>query len=73
MVPTVEYVMGTQQLLRFATSRATQWYVDINQVSRHNAMTASTALAQLRLEHIEVEQFLALHQRRHDVFARRTG
>ena len=42
--------MGTQQLFRFATSRATQWYVDINQVSRRNAMVASTALAQRRLE-----------------------
>ena len=65
--------MGTQQLVRFATKRATQWYVDINQVSRRNAMVASTALAQRRLEHHEVEEFLALHQRRHDVFARRTG
>ena len=65
--------MGTQQLFRFATSRATQWYVDINQVSRRNAMVASTALAQRRLEYIEVEEFLALHQPRHDVFARRTG
>jgi hypothetical protein len=65
--------MGTQQLLRFATRRATQWYVDLNQVSRRNAMAASTALAQRRLEYLDVEEFLALHQRRHDIFARRTG
>ncbi len=65
--------MGTQQLLRFATSRATQWYVDINQVSRRNAMVASTALAQRRLEYNEVEEFLALHQHRHEHPIRRTG
>ena len=58
--------MGTQQLLRFATRHATQWYVDINQVSRQNAMVASTTLAQRRLEYIEVEEFLVLHQRRYD-------
>ena len=65
--------MGIQQLLRFAARRATQWYADVDQVSRRNAMVASTALAQRRLEHIEVEEFLALHQPRHDAFARRTG
>jgi hypothetical protein len=65
--------MGTQQLLRFATRSATQWYVDINQVSRRNAMVASTALAQRRLEYNEVEEFLALHLHRHDALARRTG
>ncbi|MFZ0140961.1 MAG: hypothetical protein WAL70_07745 [Aeromicrobium sp.] len=58
-------MMGTQQLLRFATRRATRWYVDLDQVSRRNAMVASTALAQRRLEHVEVEEFLALHQMRH--------
>jgi hypothetical protein len=57
--------MGTQQLLRFATRRATGWYVDLDQVSRRNAMVASTALAQRRLEYVEVEEFLALHQARH--------
>ena len=64
MLPTVKHVMGTQQLLRLATGRATRWYVDIDQVSRRNAMVASTALAQRRLEYVEVEEFLALHQRR---------
>ncbi len=66
MLPTVKCVMGTQQLLRLATKRATQWYVDIDQVSRRNAMVASTALAQRRLEYVEVEEFLALHQNRHE-------
>ena len=66
MLPTVELVMGTQQLLRFATRRATQWYADIDQVSVRNAMVASTALAQRRLENVEAEEFLALHQSRHE-------
>ena len=66
MLPTVMCVMGTQQLLRFATRRATGWYVDLDQVSRRNAMVASTALAQRRLEYVEVEEFLALHQMRHE-------
>jgi hypothetical protein len=57
--------MGAQQLLRFATRHATRWYVDLDQVSRRNAMVASTALAQRRLEYVEVEEFLALHQLRH--------
>ena len=64
MLPTVKSVMGTQELLRL-TRRATRWYVDIDQVSRRNAMVASTALAQRRLEYVEVEEFLALHQTRH--------
>jgi hypothetical protein len=72
-LPTVDLVMGTQRLLRFAARRATQWYVDINQMSRRNAMAASTALAQRRLEYIEVEEFLALHQRQDALLARRTG
>jgi len=66
VLSSVELVMGTQQLLRFAARRATQWYADIDQASVRNAMAASTALAQRRLEYIEVEEFLALHQRRHE-------
>ena len=66
MLSSVDHVMGTQQLLRFATRRATQWYVDIDQASVRNARIASTALAQRRLEYIEVEEYLALHQRRHE-------
>jgi hypothetical protein len=45
--------------------------------SRRNALVASTALTQRRREHLEVEEFLARHQRRHDaravVAVRRTG
>jgi hypothetical protein len=50
--------MGTQQLLRLATG----WFADLDQVSRRNAMVASTALAQRRLEYVEVEEFLALRR-----------
>ncbi len=56
--------MGIQELLRLTARRTTQWLADLDQVSRRNAMVASTALAQRRLEHAEVEQFLALHQLR---------
>ena len=66
MLSSVDHVMGTQQLLRFAARHATQWYVDIDQASVRNARLASTALAQRRLEYIEVEEYLALHQRRHE-------
>lgn len=62
----VDLVMGSQQLIRFATRRATQWYADLDQASIRNARVASTALAQRRLEYLEVEQYLALHQRRHE-------
>ena len=66
MLSSVDLVMGTQQLFRFATKRATQWYVDLDQASIRNARVASTALAQRRLEYVEVEEYLALHQRRHE-------
>jgi hypothetical protein len=58
---------GMRGLLQWTARGATRWYVDLNDASRRNAMEASTALAQRRLEYIEVEEFLALHQRRHDV------
>ena len=77
VVPTVDLVMGIQQLLRSAGQGATHWYVEIDQVSRRNAMVGCTALAQRRLEYLEVEKFLTLHQRRHDarrgVAMQRTG
>lgn len=77
VMPTVALVMGIQQLLRSATQGATHWYVEIDQVSRRNAMVGCTALAQRRLEYVEVEEFLALHQRQHDarrgVAMQRTG
>ena len=69
--------MGIQELLRLTARvysaaqgpaplprRTTQWLADLDQVSRRNAMVASTVLAQRRLEQAEVEQFLALHQLR---------
>ncbi len=56
--------MGTQQLLRFATRPTTRWFAGLDQVSRRNAKVASTALAQRRLEYLEVEEFLAPHRMR---------
>jgi hypothetical protein len=66
VLSSVDHVMGTQQLLRFATRRATRWSVGIDRASVRNARVASTALAQRRLEYIEVEDYLALHQRKHE-------
>lgn len=65
--------MGTQKLLRLATRRALQWYVCIDQVAVRNARVASTALAQRRLENVEIEEFLASHQRGHAPSGRVTG
>ena len=64
--------MGIQKLLRFAAQGPTQWYVDMNQASRRNAMMASTALAQRRLEYAEVEEYLARHERRSNTGAAAT-
>jgi hypothetical protein len=58
-----ETVKGTQKLGRFVTRRATHWFDDLQQASLRNAMVASTALAQSRHESLEVEEFLALHER----------
>lgn len=41
------------------------WPVESQQRSRRNALVASTALAQLRAEREEVEEFLVRHARRH--------
>ena len=75
-LPSVILVMGIQKLLRFAAKGATQWY-DLDQASVRNAMVASTALAQRRLEYAEVEEYMARHQRRidarHGVAMQRTG
>jgi hypothetical protein len=43
----------------------THWPVDSQQVSRRNAMVASTALAQRRAELDEVEEFLAIRRGDH--------
>ena len=56
--------MGTQELLRLATKHTTGWLAQLDESSRRNARVASTALAQRRLEHAEVEEFLATHARR---------
>lgn len=54
---------GTPQLGRLVTRRATRWFDDLQQASLRNAMVASTAIAQRRHESLEVEEFLALHER----------
>jgi hypothetical protein len=57
--------MTAIQLLMTATSRAARWHVHSQEVARRNAMVASTALTQRRVELDEVEAFLASHQRQH--------
>jgi hypothetical protein len=59
----VNLVKGTQQLQRLVIGRATRWNDHLQQASLRNAMVASTALAQRRHESLEVEEFLALHER----------
>lgn len=54
-----------QQILTTA-SRAVRWHVHSQEVARRNAMVASTALTQRRIERLEVEEYLACHQRRYD-------
>ena len=43
--------------------RVTEWHVRSQQVSRRNALVASTALAARRLERVEVDEFLDRHSR----------
>ena len=57
--------MTTMQLLLTATRRAALWHVHSQEVARRNAMVASTVLTQHRMERLEVEEFLARHQRQH--------
>lgn len=74
-------VKGTQQIQRLVVRRATRWSDHLQQASLRNAMVASTALAQRRLESLEVEEFVARHEgqieaRRHGTMqedVRRTG
>ncbi len=49
-----------------ATRYAAGVHVRAQQVAVRNAMVASTALTQRRLELDEVEEFLVRHQRRYD-------
>lgn len=57
--------MTAMQQLLTATRRAARWHVHSQEVARRNAMVASTALTQRRVERLEVEEFLALHQRQY--------
>jgi len=45
---------------RFVSAVA-QWHVTSQQTARRNAQVASTALAQRRREHLDVEEFLSAH------------
>ena len=49
------------QQLRSVSRRATRWPVASQEVARRNAMLASTALTQRRIERLEVEEFLATY------------
>jgi hypothetical protein len=42
-------------------SAAASWHVTSQQQARRNALVASTALSQRRLERLDVEEFLAAH------------
>jgi hypothetical protein len=42
-------------------SAAASWHVTSQQRARSNALVASTALSQRRLERLDVEEFLAAH------------
>lgn len=53
----------TQQVIT-AARRAARWHVTSQEVARRNAMLASTALTQRRVERIEVEDFLATYHAR---------
>jgi hypothetical protein len=45
----------------FLRIRASAWFPGSQQHARRNALVASTALTQRRLERLEVEEFLAEH------------
>lgn len=53
--------MPITQQLRNVTRRVLGWPVTSQEVARRNAMLASTALTQRRVELLEVEEFLATH------------
>jgi hypothetical protein len=52
-------VRSFSQQLRSVPRRALSWPVTSQEVARRNAMLASTALTQRRVERLEVEEFLA--------------
>ena len=51
-------------LPRLLPTALTRWPVESQQRARRNALTATTALTQLRHERDEVEEFLEAHTRR---------
>jgi fatty acid/phospholipid biosynthesis enzyme len=63
VLPSVETVMGIKQVLRAVSSPASQWTVNGHEAAIANAMVACTALAQQRLERIEVEEIVERHER----------
>lgn len=65
--------MSLQQQIWTITRRAARWHVHSQETARRNAMVASTALTQRRVELDEVEEFLALHRRQFDVRAVQAG
>jgi hypothetical protein len=65
--------MGIGRTVWAVTQDAVHWHVRSQEVSRRNAMVASTALTQRRRETAEVEEFLARHRRQHDVRAAAAG
>lgn len=54
-------VRSFRQQLRSLSRGALSWPVTSQEVARRNAMLASTALTQRRVERLEVEEFLAAY------------
>lgn len=54
-------IRSFRQQLRSLTRRAVSWPVASQEVARRNAMLASTALTQRRVERLDVEEFLATY------------
>ncbi|RYU12265.1 hypothetical protein [Nocardioides iriomotensis] len=54
-------VRSFSQQLRSVPRRALSWPVTSQEVARRNAILASTALTQRRVELLEVEEFLATY------------
>lgn len=61
--------MAIHQRLWTATSRLARVHVHSQETAIRNAMVASTALTQRRIELTEVEAFLARHRRQFDARA----
>ena len=59
--------MALHRQLAAAARHIARWHLRSQETARRNAMVASTALTQRRLERLEVEEFLARHHERHPV------